>query len=49
MVKAGVDHAASGAKELRAQIADPAKGIVVVHPHLVGKLLGIQRPAFGVA
>ena len=49
VVDAGVDHAAAGAEQLRAQIADAAERIVVVHPHLVGELLGVERPALGVA
>ena len=48
VMDAGIDDATIGAEQLEFQIADAADGIVVIHADLVGKLLGIKRPAFRV-
>ena len=48
LMQPGVDDAAIGAEQLFLQIADAAQRVVVIHAHLIGQLLGIERPAFGV-
>jgi len=45
-VDAGVDDQPHRAPRQPHQIAEPACRIALVHPQLVGELLGIERPAF---
>jgi hypothetical protein len=49
VVKAGVDDQARGAEGDRVEIAEAADLKALVDSELVGELLGVERPAFGIS